>query len=85
MAVSGADLMAKNKNGETPADICEDPEIRERIEQLKNEQETKRLADAHKKRVRRSQSSNTRYELERSLNNQNLNHQIIQSSNMIVS
>lgn len=59
--MSGADLVAKNKNGETPADICEDPEIRERIEQLKTEQETKRLADAHKKRVRRSQSSNTRW------------------------
>ena len=60
LAMSGADLVAKNKNGETPSDICEDPEIRERIEQLKTEQETKRLADAHKKRIRRSQSSNTR-------------------------
>lgn len=60
LAVSGADLIAKNKNGETPSDICEDPEIRERIEQLKTEQESKRLQDAHKKRIRRSQSSNTR-------------------------
>ncbi|KFB45105.1 AGAP012006-PA-like protein [Anopheles sinensis] len=41
-------------------DICEDPEIRERIEQLKTEQESKRLAEAQRKRVRRSQSNNTR-------------------------
>lgn len=75
--MSGADLMAKNKNGETPSDICEDPEIRERIEQLKTEQETKRLADAHKKRVRRSQSSNTRcvgVEVFPSLKNGTFNH-----------
>uniref|UniRef100_A0A336KRN3 Protein phosphatase 1 regulatory subunit 16A n=1 Tax=Culicoides sonorensis TaxID=179676 RepID=A0A336KRN3_CULSO len=57
---AGADLNAKNKNDETPADICEDPEIRERIEQLRTEQETKRLAEAQRKRVRRSQSNNTR-------------------------
>lgn len=61
LAMSGADLAARNKNGETPSDICEDPEIRDRIEQLKTEQETKRLADAHKKKIRRSQSSNTRW------------------------
>lgn len=41
-------------------DICEDPEIRERIVQLKTEQESKRLAEAHRRRVRRSQSNNTR-------------------------
>ena len=40
-------------------DICEDPEIRERIEQLKNEQEIKKLVEAQKRRIRRSQS-NTR-------------------------
>lgn len=45
-------------------DICEDPEIRERIEQLKTEQESKRLAEAQRRRVRRSQSNNTRYEVE---------------------
>ncbi|XP_061510024.1 protein phosphatase 1 regulatory subunit 12B isoform X3 [Anopheles gambiae] len=60
LAQSGADLNAKNKNDETPSDICEDPEIRERIEQLKTEQESKRLAEAQRKRVRRSQSNNTR-------------------------
>lgn len=41
-------------------DICEDPEIRERIEQLRTEQESKKLAE-QKKRVRRSQSNNTRW------------------------
>lgn len=43
------------------SDICEDSEIRERIEQLKSEQESKRLAEAQRRRVRRSQSNNTRY------------------------
>lgn len=82
LAMSGADLNAKNKNEETPSglcsidlfinsfyslffflclDICEDAEIRERIEQLKTEQESKRLAEAQRRRVRRSQSNNTRY------------------------
>lgn len=39
-------------------DICEDPEIKERILELKTEQEIKRQAEA-KRKVRRSQS-NTR-------------------------
>lgn len=43
------------------SDICEDAEIRERIEQLKTEQESKRLAEAQRRRVRRSQSNNTRW------------------------
>lgn len=46
-------------------DICEDAEIRERIEQLKSEQESKRLAEAQRRRVRRSQSNNTRYGFQR--------------------
>lgn len=58
LAQAGANLNAKNKNEETPADICEDPEIKERILELRNEQETKRQAEARRK-VRRSQS-NTR-------------------------
>lgn len=57
---NGADLNAKNKHDETPADICEDPEIRERIMELRTEQESKRLRDAQNRRVRRSQSINTR-------------------------
>lgn len=40
-------------------DICEDPELKERIMQLKTEQENKRQAEQQRKRVRRSQS-NTR-------------------------
>ncbi|KAK0076565.1 hypothetical protein PV325_005174 [Microctonus aethiopoides] len=57
---NGADLNAKNKHDETPADICEDPEIRERIVELKTEQESKKLREAQCRRVRRSQSINTR-------------------------
>ncbi|XP_011503232.1 PREDICTED: protein phosphatase 1 regulatory subunit 16A isoform X2 [Ceratosolen solmsi marchali] len=57
---NGADLNAKNKHDETPADICEDPEIRERIMELKTEQESKKLREAQNRRVRRSQSINTR-------------------------
>lgn len=56
---AGADLNAKNKHDETPADICEDSELKERILQLRTEQETKRQAEAQKRRVKRSQS-NTR-------------------------
>lgn len=57
---NGADLNAKNKHDETPADICEDPEIRERIMELRTEQESKRLREAQNRRVRRSHSINTR-------------------------
>jgi hypothetical protein len=43
------------------ADICEDPEIRERILHLKSEQESKRAQEQQRRRgVRRSQSNNTR-------------------------
>lgn len=59
MVQSGADLEAKTKNGETPLDICEDPELKERIVQLKNEMETKRNS-SHSNRLKRSHSSNTR-------------------------
>uniref|UniRef100_A0A0A9ZDJ2 Protein phosphatase 1 regulatory subunit 16A n=1 Tax=Lygus hesperus TaxID=30085 RepID=A0A0A9ZDJ2_LYGHE len=55
---NGADLNAKTKHDETPADICEDIELRERIIELKTEQETKKLAE--KRRVRRTQSNNSR-------------------------
>ncbi|KAL3275790.1 hypothetical protein HHI36_020534 [Cryptolaemus montrouzieri] len=58
LAQSGADLNAKNKHDETPLDICEDPELKERILELRTEQEIKRQAEA-KRKVRRSQS-NTR-------------------------
>lgn len=55
---AGADLQARTKNGETPLDICEDPELKERIIQLKSEMETKRACTSHK--LKRSHSSNTR-------------------------
>ncbi|XP_050429744.1 protein phosphatase 1 regulatory subunit 16A [Adelges cooleyi] len=55
---NGADLNAKTKNDETPSDICEDPDLRDRILQLRNEQETKK--EAQKWRIRRTQSNNTR-------------------------
>ncbi|XP_022646332.1 protein phosphatase 1 regulatory inhibitor subunit 16B-like isoform X2 [Varroa destructor] len=56
---SGADLNAKTKNGETPFDICEDPELKERIKELRNEMEIKRLSQLSQ-RLRRSHSQNTR-------------------------
>ncbi|KAL1129233.1 hypothetical protein AAG570_013762 [Ranatra chinensis] len=55
---NGADLNAKTKHDETPADICEDPELRERIIELRTEQESKR--EAQRRRVRRTQSNNRR-------------------------
>lgn len=58
LVMAGADLSAKTKNGETPFDICEDHELRERILQLKNEMEIKRASQPQK--LRRSHSQNTR-------------------------
>ena len=55
---NGADVNAKTKNGETPYDICEDPELKERIIQLKNELETKKATNSN--RLKRSHSQNTR-------------------------
>jgi hypothetical protein len=55
---NGADVNAKTKNGETPYDICEDPELKERIIQLKSELETKKAS--HPNRLKRSHSQNTR-------------------------
>ncbi|XP_076250708.1 myosin phosphatase targeting subunit 75D [Rhynchophorus ferrugineus] len=58
LAQAGANLNAKNRNDETPSDICEDADIKERILDLRTEQEIKKQAEA-KKKVKRSQS-NTR-------------------------
>lgn len=55
---AGADINAKTKNGETPYEISEDIEVRERIMQLKFEMETKR--GSQNNRLRRSHSQNTR-------------------------
>ena len=55
---SGADLSARTKNGETPIDMCEDPELKERILQLQSEMESKRGSLSNK--LKRTHSSNTR-------------------------
>lgn len=55
---NGADLEAKTKNGETPYDICEDPDLKNRILQLKSEIESKKAVSSG--RLRRSHSQNTR-------------------------
>lgn len=55
---AGADLSAVTKSGETPLEICEDPELKERIVQLRSEMETKR--STHSLRLKRSHSQNTR-------------------------
>ncbi|KAL3860767.1 hypothetical protein ACJMK2_010838 [Sinanodonta woodiana] len=37
---NGADIDAKTKNGETPFDLCEDPDIKQKILDIKDEMET---------------------------------------------
>uniref|UniRef100_T1J270 Uncharacterized protein n=1 Tax=Strigamia maritima TaxID=126957 RepID=T1J270_STRMM len=59
LAYHGADLNACTKNGETPFDICEDLDLKKRIQELKNEMETRKLNQQPIK-LRRSQSQNTR-------------------------
>ena len=34
LAQNGANVSARTRNGETPLDICEDPDIRERLVQV---------------------------------------------------
>ena len=55
LAQNGADVNACTRNGETPFDICEDPEIKDRLIQLK---EQRLLLERPK--VRRSRSASTR-------------------------
>ncbi|XP_018017932.1 protein phosphatase 1 regulatory subunit 12B [Hyalella azteca] len=59
LVLHGANLHARNKHQETPYDICEDQDLRERLLQLLTEQETRRLGD-HRGRIRRGHSANTR-------------------------
>jgi len=54
---AGADLNARTRYEETPEDICEDLELRERITALRTEQESRRQ---DRRRVRPSHSNNTR-------------------------
>ena len=65
LAQAGADLDARTKNNETLYDICEDLELKEQIEQLKNEMETKQQQllqqqSLNGSRLKRSHSQNTR-------------------------
>ena len=56
MAVNGADISAMTRNGETPFDICEDPEIKDRLLQLREQRRNK----LEQPRVKRSRSTSTR-------------------------
>ncbi len=55
LAQNGANISARTKNGETPFDICEDPEIKERLIQLKEQR-----VRLEQPRVRRTRSASTR-------------------------
>ena len=55
LAQNGANISAKTKNGETPFDICEDPEIKERLIQLREAR-----VRLEQPRVRRTRSASTR-------------------------
>ena len=43
LAQNGANINAKTRNGETPYDICEDPDIKERYGDSKQTKNTRRL------------------------------------------
>ena len=55
LAQNGANISAKTKNGETPFDICEDPDIKERLIQLREAR-----VRMGQPKVRRSHSASTR-------------------------
>lgn len=55
LAQNGADVNACTRNGETPFDICEDPEIKDRLLQLKEQR-----LNLERPKVRRSRSASTR-------------------------
>lgn len=55
LAQNGANIMAKSKSGETPFDICEDPDIKERLIQLKEQR-----VRLEQPKVRRTRSTSTR-------------------------
>lgn len=52
---AGADLGATTKNGETPLDICEDPDLRELIEKLKSDMEARRLLQQQQMQLQQQQ------------------------------
>lgn len=55
LAQNGANINAKTRNGETPFDICEDPDIKERLLELKEQR-----MQLGQPRVRRTRSASTR-------------------------
>ena len=55
LAQNGANISARTKNGETPFDICEDPEIKQRLIELKEQR-----LHLDQPRVKRSRSASTR-------------------------
>ncbi|XP_059088290.1 protein phosphatase 1 regulatory subunit 16A-like isoform X2 [Tigriopus californicus] len=55
LAQNGANIMAKSKSGETPFDICEDPDIKDRLVQLKEQR-----VRQEQPKVRRTRSASTR-------------------------
>ena len=56
LAQNGANINAKTRNGETPFDICEDPDIKERLLELKEQ----RMQLGQPRGVRRTRSASTR-------------------------
>lgn len=55
LAQNGANVSAKTRNGETPFDICEDPDIKERLLELKEQR-----MQLGQPRVKRTRSQSTR-------------------------
>ena len=55
LAQNGANISARTRNGETPFDICEDPEIKQRLIELKEQR-----LHLDQPRVKRSRSTSTR-------------------------
>ena len=55
LAQNGANISARTRNGETPFDICEDPEIKQRLIELKEQR-----LHLDQPRVKRSRSASTR-------------------------
>ncbi|ELT96896.1 hypothetical protein CAPTEDRAFT_157758, partial [Capitella teleta] len=54
---NGADLEARTKTGESPFDICEDLELKQRLLEMKNEMETNKATRTRDHRHRRSQNT----------------------------
>ena len=55
LAQNGANISARTRNGETPFDICEDPEIKQRLIELKEQR-----LHLDQPRVKRTRSASTR-------------------------